>query len=250
MNCLVGNNILGCLLLFTLGSSLGSFFILVGSRTAKKQSIVKPSSHCPNCRTQLKIYELIPVFSWAFLGGKCRTCQTRIPVSYILLEALSGIVLLSTSYLLAWSPETIVAMTFYYLLLTMTISELEEDKIPNAVLLPFFIIGIFERILISSTINWSINPFFSLFIGFSIFSLLFLNSKTLNLFVVLCPFIGLPGSMLTIFLLLTYNRVIKIAVMKKNTLLVTPFIAVISWGIYLYLSNQLLKYFSLVKVLI
>ncbi|MBO0475880.1 prepilin peptidase [Vagococcus sp. DIV0080] len=236
-------------LLFILGSCLGSFFILVGSRTAKKQSIVTPASHCSSCQTPLKIYELIPVFSWLFLRGKCRTCQTKIPVSYILLEALSGLVMMTSCYLLAWSTETIVAMTFYYLLLTITISDIEEHKIPNAVLLPFFIIGLFERLLISPTSNWFFNPLLGVIFGFGVMFLLAYFSKggmgggDIKLLAVIGVFVGPIGALITLFLAAfmgLFYAIFSGAAMKKGTKIpFGPFLAIGAWLVYFYFSNQL-----------
>lgn len=249
MNVSIWEYILVYGLLFVLGSSLGSFFILVGSRTAKKQSIVSPGSHCTNCETQLKIYELIPVISWLFLRGKCRTCQTKIPVSYILLEALSGVIMVTSCYLLAWSTETIVAMTFYYLLLTITISDLEEHKIPNAVLLPFFIIGLFERLLISETTNWYFNPFLGIIVGFGIMFLLAYFSKggmgggDIKLLAVIGIFIGPLGALITLFLAaflgLFYAIFSGVALKKGTKIPFGPFLAIGAWITYFYVSNQL-----------
>lgn len=236
-------------LLFTLGSCLGSFFILVGSRTAKKQSIVTPASHCSSCQTPLKIYELIPVFSWLFLRGKCRTCQTKIPVSYILLEALSGLIMMTSCYLLAWSTETIVAMTFYYLLLTITISDIEEHKIPNAVLLPFFIIGLFERLLISPNSNWFFNPLLGVIVGFGVMFLLAYFSKggmgggDIKLLAVIGVFVGPIGALITLFLAAfmgLFYAIFSGAAMKKGTKIpFGPFLAIGAWLVYFYFSNQL-----------
>jgi leader peptidase (prepilin peptidase)/N-methyltransferase len=249
MNVSIWEYILVYGLLFVLGSSLGSFFILVGSRTAKKQSIVSPGSHCTNCETQLKIYELIPVISWLFLRGKCRTCQTKIPVSYILLEALSGVIMVTSCYLLAWSTETIVAMTFYYLLLTITISDLEEHKIPNSVILPFFIIGLFERLLISETTNWYFNPFLGIIVGFGIMFLLAYFSKggmgggDIKLLAVIGVFIGPLGALITLFLsafLGLFYAIFSGAALKKGTKIpFGPFLAIGAWIPYFYVSNQL-----------
>lgn len=249
MNVSIWEYILVYGLLFVLGSSLGSFFILVGSRTAKKKSIVSPGSHCTNCETQLKIYELIPVISWLFLRGKCRTCQTKIPVSYILLEVLSGIIMVTSCYLLVWSTETIVAMTFYYLLLTITISDLEEHKIPNAVLLPFFIIGLFERLLISKTTNWYFNPFLGIIVGFGIMFLLAYFSKggmgggDIKLLAVIGVFIGPLGALITLFLaafLGLFYAIFSGAALKKGTKIpFGPFLAIGAWITYFYFSNQL-----------
>lgn len=236
-------------LLFVLGSCLGSFFILVGSRTAKKESIIKPSSHCTNCGTSLKMIDLIPVFSWLFLKGKCRHCQTKIPVSYFLLEALSGFVMMSTCYLLAFSIETIVAMTFYYLLLTITISDIEAHKIPNVVLLPFLIIGLIERLLISPAAHWYFNPLIGLVVGFSVMFLLAYFSKggmgggDIKLLAVIGVFIGPMGALITLFLAALIGLLYAIfsgAALKKGTKIpFGPFLAIGAGLTYFYFSNQL-----------
>lgn len=245
-------------LLFVLGSSLGSFFILVGSRTAKKQSIISPGSHCTNCETQLKIYELIPVLSWLLLRGKCRTCQKRIPVSYILLEALSGIIMMLSCYLLSFGAETIVAMTFYYLLLTITISDLEAHKIPNAVLLPFFIIGLIERLLMSQTAHWYFNPLLGIIVGFGVMFLLAYFSKggmgggDIKLLAVIGVFIGPLGALVTLFLASLsglFYAIFSGAALKKGTKIpFGPFLALGGWLTYFYLSNQLLLLIELIKM--
>lgn len=58
-----------------LGLVLGSFYNVLGYRLPKKESIVFPSSHCPNCNHQLKFWDLIPVLSYIFLQGKCHYCK-------------------------------------------------------------------------------------------------------------------------------------------------------------------------------
>ena len=50
-----------------------------------------PSSHCPVCKTNIKPWDNIPVFSWIFLRGRCRCCHCAIPFQYPLSEALIGI---------------------------------------------------------------------------------------------------------------------------------------------------------------
>ncbi|GHU92038.1 hypothetical protein FACS1894202_14400 [Clostridia bacterium] len=50
------------------------------------QDIVRLPSHCPFCRRRLTARELVPLFSWLFLRGRCRGCKTKIPVQYPLME--------------------------------------------------------------------------------------------------------------------------------------------------------------------
>jgi len=74
------------------GLILGSFFNVIIFRVPRGESIVFPGSHCPSCQKTLKSIDNIPVFSWIFLGGKCRYCSTPISLQYPIIEALTGVV--------------------------------------------------------------------------------------------------------------------------------------------------------------
>ena len=84
--------------LFILGTIFGSFYNVVGYRIPKGESILYPSSHCPKCNHELKAYELIPILSFVFLGGKCKKCKSKISFFYPIFELLTGIGF-SVSYL-------------------------------------------------------------------------------------------------------------------------------------------------------
>lgn len=75
------------------GSLLGSFSNVVILRTASGKSIVFPPSSCPHCGHQLSAFDLIPVFGWIFLGGKCRYCRAPISGQYPLVEAAAAIIM-------------------------------------------------------------------------------------------------------------------------------------------------------------
>ena len=78
------------ILLFVLGLVMGSFFMVVGSRLPKGESIIKPRSHCDECGHILKWYELIPVFSFVFQLGRCSKCKTKLSIAYPFIEILNG----------------------------------------------------------------------------------------------------------------------------------------------------------------
>ena len=63
--------VLNGIMIFIIGLVFGSFYNVVGYRLPNNMSIVFPASHCTNCNHKLKFYELIPVISYIFLGGKC-----------------------------------------------------------------------------------------------------------------------------------------------------------------------------------
>lgn len=78
-------------IIFIMGTLFGSFYTLAVYRIPKKIDIVKTHSFCPNCNHKLGFFELIPVWSYIFLGGKCKSCKQKIRPRYFILEILSGI---------------------------------------------------------------------------------------------------------------------------------------------------------------
>lgn len=81
-------------MLFIIGTLLGSFCTLAVYRIPQKKDIIHERSFCPNCNHKLGFWDLIPVFSYIFLGGKCRYCNQKIRLRYLLLEIFSGLIVL------------------------------------------------------------------------------------------------------------------------------------------------------------
>ncbi len=78
------------IIIFIIGSLFGSFYTLAVYRIPKRQDIIHTHSYCPNCNHKLGLLDLFPIFSYIFLGGKCRYCKQKIRPRYLILEALSG----------------------------------------------------------------------------------------------------------------------------------------------------------------
>lgn len=79
------------MIVFIYGIIIGSFLNVCIYRIPKGESIVKVRSHCMECGEKLKWYDLVPLFSYLFLKGKCRYCKSRISAQYPLIEAANGI---------------------------------------------------------------------------------------------------------------------------------------------------------------
>lgn len=79
---------------YIIGVLLGSFFTLATYRLPLKQDITHTRSYCPNCNHKLNFFDLIPVLSYIFLGGKCRYCNKKIGPRYIIIELTSGLIYL------------------------------------------------------------------------------------------------------------------------------------------------------------
>ncbi len=81
--------------IFIIGTLFGSFFSLANYRIPRKKDIVCTRSFCPKCNHKLSFFDLIPILSYLFQGGKCRYCKEKISIRYPLLEIGTGVLFLA-----------------------------------------------------------------------------------------------------------------------------------------------------------
>jgi len=84
--------LLGGLLVFTIGTIIGSFLNVVVLRTNQGRSIVKGPSSCVHCHVQIKPYDMVPIISFFLLDRKCRNCKQPISWQYPLVEFSTGLI--------------------------------------------------------------------------------------------------------------------------------------------------------------
>lgn len=229
---------------FLYGLLFGSFFNVVGLRIPKKQSIVSPPSTCSNCKRRLTILDLVPVFSYIFLKGKCRSCGQKIHWIYPVIELSTGI-LFSITYLeLGFSKELIVALLFISMLVIITVSDLAYMLIPDKILIFFGILLICSRIL--SPLNPWWESVVGAFLGFSILLLIAILSKggmgggDIKLFFVIGWVLGMIPTLLTLFVAAFIGVIagfIQLKIKKANKKTPVPFgpsIAAAALIVYFY----------------
>lgn len=78
--------------IFCFGITIGSFLNVCILRLPHGESLINGPSHCMTCGERIKPYDLIPLFSWLFLRGKCRNCGSKISPRYPIVEFLNGVV--------------------------------------------------------------------------------------------------------------------------------------------------------------
>ncbi|MFI3115377.1 MAG: prepilin peptidase [Clostridia bacterium] len=144
--------------IFTMGTFIGSFLNVVIYRVPIKESIVFGRSHCTNCNTQIKNYDLVPIFSYLILKGKCRNCKSVISPRYAIVEFFTGVIFLIAFLINGLNPLSIAIAGFSAILIVITLIDLDTMTIPDSLLVaiavlivPFAIlqnnITIQERIL-------------------------------------------------------------------------------------------------------
>lgn len=99
-------------IVFLYGLVIGSFLNVCIYRIPKGENLATKRSHCMNCENQLKWYDLVPLFSWICLGGRCRKCKEKISIQYPLVELFNGIL-----YLLVVTVKGFTLVSFIYCLM-------------------------------------------------------------------------------------------------------------------------------------
>lgn len=108
---------------FIFGSVLASFYCVLATRLPEGKSIVKPRSHCEHCNHTLKWYELIPIFSYLFLRGKCRECHKKIPIYEFICEIITGLLFMGSYLYFGFSYSLWVSLFLISLLILIFISD-------------------------------------------------------------------------------------------------------------------------------
>src|ERR1700726_435552 len=127
-------------IIFVFGLIIGSFLNVCILRIPVSESIVLPPSHCPSCGTPIKPYDNIPVVSWLLLAGRCRKCKAHISAMYPMVEIGTGLLFLACYFAFGISAEALKWAIFAALLVVLTITDLRERILPDAV--NFFGLGV------------------------------------------------------------------------------------------------------------
>jgi leader peptidase (prepilin peptidase) / N-methyltransferase len=125
-----------------LGLMIGSFLNVVAYRLPRGESVVTPPSHCPGCDTQIKPWDNIPLLSWIFLRGRCRSCRERISPRYPLVELITGLLFAGLVVDRGLSDDLVALLPFAAMLVAVADIDLEHRIVPNKILLPMAVYGI------------------------------------------------------------------------------------------------------------
>lgn len=128
------------ILVFVYGLCFGSFLNVVAYRVPRKESIVRPPSHCPSCNRRLRALELIPVLSWLFLLGRCRTCKSPISIRYPLMELATATLFVVTQDITTSWPARVAWFVFWLLLMAVVGTDFTSMRVPNVISLPGFVV--------------------------------------------------------------------------------------------------------------
>ncbi len=116
-------------IVFLFGICIGSFLNVVIIRLPRHESLIKRSSHCMTCGTKIRPIDLIPVFSWLLLRGKCHACGEKISPRYPIVESLNGILYVLTFMILDINAKAIITCVLMSLLIVIGFMDWDTQEI-------------------------------------------------------------------------------------------------------------------------
>ncbi|WP_146808327.1 prepilin peptidase [Aneurinibacillus danicus] len=191
--------------IFLYGLISGSFFNVVGLRIPKKESIIHPPSHCPNCNNRLRVRDLVPVLSYIINRRKCRFCKQPISSIYPIMELITGALFASAYHFFGFTWETLMTILFISLLVIITVSDLAYRIIPDRIVFLFLGLFLVLRFFIHPNETYA-SHLIGMVLGFGIFLLIAIVSRggmgggDIKLMAVVGLFLGYPLLFVTILL--------------------------------------------------
>ncbi len=141
------------------GLLLGSFFNVLIWRLPRSESIVFPSSHCPNCNRKIRPWENIPVVSYVFLRGKCSGCKTNISLVYPIVEIITALLTVLLWYVviphnnITWINGITISLQSLFLILMIPVAviDFKHQIIPDSISISLLVISFLISFVPGST---------------------------------------------------------------------------------------------------
>ena len=133
--------------IFISGLIIGSFLNVVIHRVPRRESIVFPDSHCPECNTRIRAYDNIPVLSYLILRGRCRSCGVQISPVYPAVELLVGVLYLLVFFKDGLSVALVADIIFVSLIVPLIFIDLRHKLLPNAITYPGLVAVLILRVI-------------------------------------------------------------------------------------------------------
>jgi len=242
------------ILILIFGLVVGSFLNCVICRLEKKQSFLKGRSYCPHCKHILSWQDLIPVFSFLILRGKCRYCRKKISLQYPLVELFTGLLFVFLlNYELGIRNYEIFNFNFIFnflflilnslFLILIFVYDLKHYIIPDKVIYPAIAIALIYNLILNS--QFIIHNSISAFGAAAFFLAIVLISRgkwmgvgDIKLAFLIGLLLGYPKALLALFLAFLIGAIIGLGliILKKKTIKSElPFGPFLILGIYLAL---------------
>ena len=220
------------------GLVIGSFLNVCICRIANEESIAFPPSHCTNCGYELKAKDLIPVLSYIFLGGKCRSCKEKISIQYPIVEILNAILYIAIYLKFGFTLNLFKFCLFASLLIVIGFIDFKTKYVYNSTVVFGVVSGILFAVLEwmeTKSIPW--NYIAGAFIGFGIIYLIVILNRgmgegDIDIALICGLFLGIKGILVTLFLAIILGGIVATIILifklkeRKAEIAFGPYLAI------------------------
>lgn len=192
-----------------LGLAVGSFLNVCTVRWPLEESVIRPRSRCPSCGAAIRWRDNIPVLSWLLLRGRCRSCGERISVQYPLVELATGLVWAGMFVQAGFTWEALRGSLFLTLLFGIAVADARFYIIPDEFTLGGAVLGLGLALLpagptLLESVLGAVSGFAILWLIGAAGSRLLgedaMGGGDVKMMALIGAFLGLPGTLLTLFL--------------------------------------------------
>lgn len=226
------------ILIILLGLIIGSFLNVCIYRIAREESIAFPPSHCTRCGYNLKPKDLIPVFSYIFLGGRCRSCKKKISIRYPVVEILNACLYLLIYIKYGFTLDCFKFCLFSSLLIVIGFIDFETKYVYSSTVIFGVTTGVLFLILEylqSKTIPW--NYIIGGFVGFVVIYFIVIlthgmGEGDIDISLICGLFLGIKGIIVSLFIAIILGGIVSAIILilklkdKKSEIAFGPYLAI------------------------
>ncbi len=114
------------------GGILGSFVTMLAYRLPRGKKLDTPRSSCPHCNKIIAWRDLIPIYSYIELKGRCRNCHKPFGIRYLKTELCSALVVGFTLLFYGFTSKTLALVVIFEILLTLGLILSDKGGIKSA----------------------------------------------------------------------------------------------------------------------
>jgi leader peptidase (prepilin peptidase)/N-methyltransferase len=127
---------------FIIGLFVGSFLNVCIDRMPAGQSIINPPSHCSACNHPLRVPDLVPVFSYLYLRGRCRYCGATIPLRLPIVEVITGLLFAFLAWKFGLGLQLGISLVYACLIIIIFVIDLENQLVLNKLVYPSAVLAL------------------------------------------------------------------------------------------------------------
>jgi len=109
---------------------------------SERFDLLTPRSRCPSCGTPITALQNVPVISYLFLGGRCASCKTSIPIRYPVVEMMTAVLAALAAWRFGFGFEAFAAVLLTFALIAISVIDIDHQIIPDSISLPLVWIGL------------------------------------------------------------------------------------------------------------